>query len=115
MFSALELEKTNVAHKRKYPPRETGSCEVNKLRCSCFVLCPSQVTSAGEAHEGEIPWLLARGQGLHMQGIIGILGGSAETLVRANHRRMNKSPQVRASSLELIHLQEPEKIRSHPR
>lgn len=30
-----------------------------------------------------MPWLLARGQGLHMQGIIGVLGGSAETLVKA--------------------------------
>lgn len=67
---------------------------MNKLRGECFVLCPSQVTSAGEAREGEIPWLLARGQGLHMQGIIGVLGGSAETLVKASDRKMNTSSQV---------------------
>jgi len=29
-----------------------------------------------------------------MQGVIGVLGGSAETLVKANHRRMKQSPQL---------------------
>lgn len=46
-----------------------------------------------------MPWLLARGQGLHMQGIIGVLGGSAETLVKASDRRVNRSSQVQAYSL----------------
>lgn len=36
---------------------------------------------------GGIPELLARGQRLHVEGIVGVLGGRAEPLVKANQRR----------------------------
>lgn len=34
-----------------------------------------------------------------MKGVIGVLGGSTESLMKANHKRMNKSPQAQVYCL----------------
>lgn len=53
---------------------------------------PGSVTiraSAGLAREGRSPQaaVLARGQRLHVEGIVRVLGGRAEPLVKTNQRR----------------------------
>lgn len=70
------------------------------------MLFPGSVTiwaPAGLAREG---WklraaVLARGQRLHVQGVVGVLGGRAEPLVKANQRRQaGQNPRAGTSSPE---------------